>query len=148
MVCELWYVEGIIFTSLAVQGNTEEKVIFHWKKRRCPSHEVVEEILISVLVVAGLQILIREHVIICMIFLPLELFILLLLLLFLRTLFIPGLAVTALLLLCVLFLLSLEIREFLDSGLVQTVDDWVLTLLDIDLADQLVIMECDLTGRH
>lgn len=46
------------------------------------------------------------------------------------------------------FLLLSEIWELLNLGFVQTVDDGVLSLCDIDALDLLLVLEADLTGGH
>lgn len=46
------------------------------------------------------------------------------------------------------FLLLSKVWELLDLGLVQTVDDGVLSLCDIDALDLLLVLEANLTGGH
>lgn len=46
------------------------------------------------------------------------------------------------------FLFLSEVWELLNLGLVQTVDDGVLSLCDIDALDLLLVLEADLTGGH
>lgn len=48
----------------------------------------------------------------------------------------------------VFFLLGAEVGEFLDAGLVESIDDRILSFLDEDLTNLLRIVERYLTGFH
>lgn len=99
------------------------------------SHKIVQKVRIAILVAACLHIFRAKHVVIRMVLLPFQLLTLTLFLLLPRLLLISLLAFIMALLLQEVFLLSSEIGELFDAGLVQAIDDGVLADPDEDFLD-------------
>lgn len=99
------------------------------------SHKIIQKVLSTILIAAIHHILLTKHIIISMILLPFQLFPLAPLLLLPLLLLFARFALAMSLLLERFFLFGAEVGEFLDSGLVEAVDDGILAGSYEDFAD-------------